>query len=199
MKSNNSKPQNILPDETIIDLYWQREERAISATDQKYGKYLYTIAYNIMSNRLDCEECVNDTYLNTWNAIPPKRPTAFALFLSKIIRNLSLERFRKEHASKRIPSELVVSLDELNDCMVCNKSAEEEFLIHDMIRILNEYLDTLTDRQMYIFVWRYYHCDTVRQIAKMLSMSEVTVHRELAAIRAGLKECLAREGYDYAT
>ena len=197
MKSNNSKPQNILPDETIIDLYWQREERAIVATDQKYGKYLFKIAYNIIANRLDCEECLNDTYLNTWNAIPPKRPTAFSLFLTKITRNLALGKFRLNHASKRIPSELVMSLEELDECLLCTKSLEEEYLLQDMRRVLNEFLRTLTDRQMYIFIWRYYYSDKVKDIARMLEMSEATVRRELAIIRTGLKERLVKEGYDY--
>ena len=155
----------IKTDEEIIELFWQRNEGAISATEQKYGHYLYTIAYNIISNRLDCEECLNDTYLNTWNAIPPKRPSAFALFLSKITRNLALERFRYYHAAKRMPSELVTSLDELNDCLACSKSVEEEYLISEIVRILNDYLLTLTDRQACIFVWRYYHCDTLDHIA----------------------------------
>jgi len=160
---------------------------------------LYTIAYNIIKNRLDCEECVNDTYLNTWNAIPPKRPTAFALFLSKIIRNLALGRFRKNHATKRIPSELVVSLEELDDCLVCSKSAEEEFMLQEMKRILNDFLSTLTDRQLYTFIWRYYYNDSVKNIGRMLDMSETTVRRELSSIRAELKEHLIKGGFEYET
>ena len=197
MKSK--QPLANLPDEDIIELYWQRSESAITATEQKYGKYLYTIAYNIISNRLDCEECLNDTYLNTWKAIPPKRPTVFSVFLTKITRNLALSRFRQTHSAKRIPSELVVSLSELDDCLACGKSAEEEYMLQEMARILNTYLRSLSDRQTYIFMWRYYHCDSVRNIARMLSLSEVTIHRELASIRQGLKECLAKEGFIYGT
>ena len=193
----NKKHIYSLSDDAIIDMYWQRNESAITATEHKYGKYLYTIAYNIINNRLDCEECLNDTYLNTWNAIPPTRPTAFALFLSKIIRNLALGRFRMNHAAKRIPAEMVVSLEELDECMFCMKQAKEEAIIQDMRRILNDFLGSLTDRQMYIFVWRYYHCDPTQKIAKMLDMSESTVRRELASIRQGLKTCLLKEGYTY--
>ena len=197
MKPNDINQTSDMTDEAIIELYWQRNEQAIAATDQKYGRYLYTIAYNIINDRLDCEECLNDTYLNTWNAIPPKRPSAFAVFLSKIIRNLALERFRYHHAVKRVPSEMVVSMEELDDCLVCTKSVEEEYLLQEMVRILNDYLLTLTDRQMYVFVWRYYHCDTLDNIAQMIGMSKITVRRELATIRAGLKARLEKEGYTY--
>ncbi len=197
MKSNGSLPSEHLSDNEIIELYWQREEGAISATDRKYGKYLYTVAYNIIANRLDCEECVNDTYLNTWNAIPPKRPTAFALFLSKIIRNLALERFRRDHAAKRIPSEMVVSLEELDECLLCSKSAEEDYIMQEIRNIINDFLASLSDRSLYIFIWRYYYCDPVKHIARMLSMSETTVRRELASIRDELKQRLVKEGYEY--
>ena len=199
MKAKNKQPVIHISDTAIIELYWQRNEDAIVATDEKYGKYLYTIAYNIIYNRLDCEECVNDTYLNTWNAIPPKRPTAFALFLSKIIRNLALGRFRSNHAAKRIPSEMTVSLEELDDCLVCTKSVEEEYMLQEMKNILNQFLSTLSDRELYIFVWRYYHCDSVKHIAHLLSLSETTVRRELAAIRNSLKQLLVQEGYGYET
>lgn len=198
MPNDNQKSTN-LSDSDIIDLYWKRDEKAISETDAKYGNYLYVIAYNIIANRLDCEECVNDTYLNTWNAIPPKRPTAFAMFLSKIIRNLALGRFRSNHAAKRIPSEMLVTLDELDDCLVCSKSAENEYMIEEMKSIINDFLSSLSDRQMYIFVWRYYHCDSTKSIARMLNVSETTVRRELSSIREDLRERLVKEGYSYET
>ena len=103
--------QSTMSDEDIVALYFARNEKAISETDLKYGRYLFTIAYNIVHDRLDCEECLNDTYLGTWNAIPPHRPPVFQVFLSKIMRNTAVDKFRKTRASKRIPSELVVSLD----------------------------------------------------------------------------------------
>ena len=92
---------------------------------------------------------------------------------------------------------MMVSLEELDECMLCMKQAKEEAIIQDMRRILNDFLGSLTDRQMYIFVWRYYHCDPTQKIAKMLDMSESTVRRELASIRQGLKTCLLKEGYTY--
>ena len=189
--------QEILQDDEIIALYWKREERAIEATDVKYGKYLYTIAYNILRDGLDSEECLNDTYLGTWNAIPPNKPTAFRVFLSKITRNIALGRFRKATAAKRIPSEVIVSLDELDEGLCFEVGEDEKYIIHEMSRILNAYLRTLSDHDAFIFVCRYYYSDTVDYIAKLLGVSGNTVLRDLAKIRMGLKEALKKEGYSY--
>ena len=112
MKQNNEiSKENHLSDEEIIELYWQREEKALTATDEKYGRYLYTIAYNIVRDNLDSEECLNDTYLGAWNSIPPNRPNLFLVFLSKIMRNVAVDKFRSNRAKKSIPSSLVQSLD----------------------------------------------------------------------------------------
>ena len=185
----------ILSDEEIIALYWNREERAIEATDHKYGKYLYKIAYNIVKDELDCEECLNDTYLGAWNSIPPKRPTAFQVFLAKIMRNMALGRFRKSNASKRIPPEIIVSLDELDECANFEPGEDEKYFINEIGKILNSYLNSLSDRQTFIFVCRYYYSDSVINIAKMLELSENTILRDLSKIRKGLKERLEKEGY----
>jgi len=193
---NRNSNLGALSDEEIIALYWKREEKAISATDAKYGRYLYVIAYNILRNEQDSEECLNDTYLGTWNAIPPQRPTAFQVFLSKITRNISLGKFRKQTASKRIPPEMVVSLEELDECMAFECGEDEKYQIHVLSCALNKYLHTLSDRKLFIFVCRYYYSDPVLSIAKMLRMSESTVMRELAAIRHGLKEHLEKEGIE---
>lgn len=185
----------ILSDEEIIDMYWERDENAIPETDKKYGNYLFTIANNIVKDRLDCEECVNDTYLGTWNKIPPERPNIFRVFLAKIVRNIAISRFRKNSAQKRIPSEMQISLDELNDCITSTPSAEEEYLTAKVVEILNTYLKTLSRRKELIFICRYYYADKISNIAKMLGVSENTVYRELGEIRTGLREQLTKEGY----
>ena len=190
---NNDNSAKIYSDQEIVTLYWNREESAIKATDDKYGKYLYTIAYNILNNDLDSEECLNDTYLGTWNTIPPHKPSALLVFLSKIMRNISLGRFRKMTASKRIPPEIIVSLDELDECTHFEAGEDEKYYINQLSRLLNAYLRTLTDRQTFIFICRYYYSDTVVRIAQMLKLSESTVMRELAKIRQGLKEYLDME------
>ena len=110
-----------MTDEAIIELFWQRDERAISVTDAKYRAYLFTIAQNIIYDTYDCDECLSDTYLRTWNKISPTRPRIFSAFLAKITRGLALDKFRRNTAEKRIPSELVVSLSEhtaLSDAVI---------------------------------------------------------------------------------
>lgn len=183
------------PDEDIVDLYWQRDETAIRETDRKYGRYLFTISYNMLHDRMDCEECVNDTYLGAWNSIPPTRPQFLQVFLSKIIRNISVNRYKKNTAGKRIPSELTVSLDELHEGINYDGFSDDEFATRELGRILNQYIATLTDRQEFIFVCRYYYSDRIADIATMLQVSENTVNRELASIRQGLRERLEKEGY----
>ena len=182
--------KKILPDEEIISLYWNRNESAIDATDVKYGKYLYTIAYNILNDNMDSEECLNDTYLGTWNRIPPARPNAFQIFISKIMRNVAVDKFRKKTADKRIPSELIVSLNEIEDYIPAENSAE----MMEIARILNEYVRSLSDIASFIFVCRYYYSDSVDKIAKMLKYSQSTVYRELSKIRNGLRERFEKEG-----
>ena len=194
---NNRRTCELLSDEEIVALYWQREERAIEATDVKYGKYLYTIAYNILRDGLDSEECLNDTYLGTWNSIPPNKPTMLQVFLSKITRNIALGRFRKVTAAKRIPPEIIMSLDELDEVLCFEAGEDEKYLIRELSRILNEYLRSLSDRQSFVFVCRYYYSDSIDSIAKMLGMSANTVLRDLAKIREGLRTVLTKEGYSY--
>ena len=192
---STSRKAAVLADEKIIDLYWERDEQAISETDKKYGKYLFTIAYNIVHDRLDCEECLNDTYLGTWNRIPPTRPNVFQVFLSRIMRNIAIDRFRKNTAAKKIPSELVCSLEELDECIADGMTVEEEYAVREIARVLNDYLRELPDRSEFIFVCRYYFSDYVKKIAEMLKVSEDTVYRELSQMRKELKVRLEKEGF----
>ncbi len=183
-----------LPDDRIVDMYWERDERAIKETDQKYGRYLYAISYNILQDHLDSEECINDTYLTTWNKIPPTRPNVLQRFLSKITRDISVDRYRENHARKHVPSELIVSLDELEECIDGMTSAEENEAVAQISRVLNVYLHGLSERDRFIFVCRYYYADSVQYIAKMLEISDKTVYRELSKMRRELREALAKEG-----
>ncbi|MBE6559213.1 MAG: sigma-70 family RNA polymerase sigma factor [Ruminococcaceae bacterium] len=183
-------------DETIVELYWQRDESAIQLTDEKYGKYLFTIGYNILRDRLDCEECLNDTYLGTWNAIPPSKPNPLQVFVSKIMRNTAVDRLRSRITQKRIPSEMLISLEELDECLSCAPTPAEEYDMRELASILNGYLRALSARQEFVFVCRYYYADTIESIARMLDVGEATVYRDLKAIRGGLKKCLEKEGFD---
>ena len=193
--NNNDKTPRKLTDEEIIELYWNRNEEAITATDDKYGKYLFVIAYNIIHDNMDCEECLNDTYLSTWNRIPPTRPKFFQTFLSKIMRNIAIDRYRRKSADKRIASEITASLEELDECLPDVPGVEDEIMRREVIGILNAYLRELSQREVLIFICRYYYSDSVESIAEMLHVSRNTVFRELSKIRAGLRERLASEGY----
>ena len=197
MKSTKEmNERNPLSDEAIIQLYWKREERAIEETDLKYGKYLYTIAYNIVHDHLDCEECLNDTYLGTWNQIPPTRPTVFHVFLSRIMRNIAVDRYRKNSAEKRIPSELVMSLDELQHCIPAPEEHVDEY-VEQMGGVLNVFLRSLDDVDEFMFVCRYYYADNLDTIAQMLQTSKSTVFRRLTRLREKLAEILRQEGRLY--
>ena len=194
---NNTANQKNISDEEIIDLYWQREERAIKETDMKYGRYLFTIAYNIVHDRLDCEECLNDTYLGTWNAIPPNRPNIFQVFLARIMRNSAVDKYRERTASRRIPSELTDSLSELEEAISYSENISEDVFVKDAIKVLNTYLMELDDKDRFVFVCRYYYADSVPQIAKMTQSSERTVFRILASTREKLKKKLEEAGFKY--
>ena len=195
MNSAESLGERCLSDEEIIELYWQREEKAIAETDAKYGRYLYKIAYNIVHDRPDSEECLNDTYLGTWNRIPPACPNAFQIFLSKIMRNIAVDKFRRNSAKRKIPSSLMVSMEELDECVAYEPSVEEAYAIDELKRILDAYLRSLSDRDATVFICRYYYADPISEIAEMLHVSERTVSRLLVSLRNGLKETLEKEGY----
>ena len=185
-----------LSDEEIVELYWERNEKAIDATDKKYGKYLYTIAYNIVHDRLDCEECVNDTYLGTWNQIPPARPNVLQAFLSRIMRNIAIDRFRKNTASRRVPSELTVSLDELDECFLPPPATSDElYLLDEIARILNGYLHELDEQREFIFVCRYYYSDRIPAISELTGIEEKEISRQLSQMRKELRRRLEKEGH----
>ena len=183
-----------LSDEDIIELYWQRDESAIDETDFKYRKYLFTIAYNILYSNEDCEECLNDTYLGTWEAIPPEHPNYLKAFLTTIIRRVSINRYNEKNREKRIPSNMTDSLEELGDIMGEN-SIVQEIQAEQLGKIISDYLRSLNKRQRYIFMSRYYMAEPIDKVARELGMSKSTVNKEIALIKSGLKKVLEREGY----
>lgn len=183
-------------DEYIIELFWQRDQSAIDKTDRKYGRYLYTVAYNLLHDPLDCEECKNSTYLGAWNAIPPDRPDVFKAYLTKIMRRISINRFKEKTRQKRVPSELTESLSELGLDPVDRSTPEEELEAIELGRVISRYLRGLDDRGRCVFISRYYFADPIKQIAKNFGVTESAIYKELTAIRDGLKEHLEREGFE---
>lgn len=182
--------QSIIADEQIIELYWQREEQAIKETDKKYGQFLFRIAYNILHERSDCEECQNDTYLGVWNAIPPTKPTVFPAFITRIMRRIALDRYKEKTAKRRIPSEYTVSMEDLKDTLHSNETVDLEYAAEELGKIISDYVRSLTDRRRYIFIDRFYLAESVDTIASDLAISVPTVYREIDKIKQGLKTYL---------
>ena len=193
--ARSSKLQGLaITDEQIIELYWQRNEKAIQETERKYGKRLWQIAFNILHDTEDCEECLNDTYFGTWNAIPPNRPNLFSSFVFKIMRNHALNKYKEKARLSRIPSELTVSIEDLYDTLHSTNSPESELSAKELGKLINQYLDSLTERQRYVFIGRFYMGDTLDVIAKQLNVHLSTVQRETVKIKKGLKAYLERNG-----
>lgn len=184
--------QAVVADEQIIEMYWQRNELAIQETDKKYGQFLFRIAYNILHDRLDCEECQNDAYLDTWNAIPPTRPIVFSAFITQITRRIALDRYKEKSRKKRIPSELTVSIEDMNETLHDYSMVDAHYDIKEIGRVINEYVKKLSDRQRYIFIDRFYLAESVETISTDLSISVATVYREIEKIKQGLKIHLER-------
>ena len=185
-----------MEDREIVNLYWERNTSAIKETDTKYGGYCKAIAKNILGNHEDAEECVNDTYLNTWNSIPPNRPNVLSTYLGKITRNLSFDRFRHRHAEKRGGGEIELILDELDECVSDTDSVEQEVEKKELVQAINRYLDTLTQEKCSIFLCRYWYAISVSEIAARFGMSEGNVSVTLNRIRHQLKNYLEERGYD---
>ena len=185
----------LISDEKIIELYFKRDERAITETDAKYRKFLFSIAYNILHDTCDCEECLNDTYKDTWNSIPPARPSLFRAFLATIMRRTAIDLYKTKTRQKRISSEFTVSLSEIED-FISNKddtfSSVDE---NELGRVISDFLRSLPERRMYIFMSRYYIFRPINEISKLLGCSESTVNKEIATIKKQLKEKLEKEGY----
>lgn len=184
-----------MEDQKIIDLYWQRSEQAIQETDSKYGGYCYCIAYNILANREDSEESVSDTYLAAWRAIPPKRPGILQAFLGKITRHLSIDRWRRRTAEKRGGGEIVLALEELEDCLSDGLSAEDAVQKKELTVFINRFLDALPETERNVFLCRYWYVDAVQDIADAFGFSVGKVNSMLFRTRQKLRRALEKEGY----
>ena len=183
-----------MEDDKIIALYWARKEEAISETDRKYGSYCRSISFRILNDKEDSEECVNDTWLHTWNAIPPGKPEFLAGFLGKIVRNLSISKYRAGHAQKRGSGETQALLDELEECIPSGKSVEDEIEGRETAAAINRFLETLDAESRKIFVRRYFWAEPVKELAGNLNISEGKVKSQLFRMRAKLKMHLEKEG-----
>ncbi len=184
----------ITSDSDIIELYFARDESAITKTDEKYGKMLMRLAYNILHDRLDAEECKSDTYLSVWNAVPPTCPAVLGAFLTEVLRRTAISRYRERTGKKRVPSELTASIDELAAVLACDDTTEDDFSAHELGRLISAYVHSLEKRERYIFVSRFYMGETIAYIADTLGVGTTTVHREIKHLKDGLRAHLSENG-----
>lgn len=183
-----------MKDTEILDLYFKRSEQAIAETQQVYGNYCYSIAWNILHVKEDSEECVNDTWMRAWNAIPPARPTHFSLFLGTITRNLSFDRWKQKNALKRGNGEMEAALDELAECVPDKSSTEDIVEEQELQRQINEFLGTLKEKDRNIFLRRYWYAEEYSEIARRYGLNLNTVKTTLFRVRGKLKAYLEQEG-----
>lgn len=184
-----------MDDSRIVELYCQRNADAVKETDNKYGAYCFAIADNILHNKEDSEECVNDTWLNTWNAIPPQKPTKLQMFLAKITRNLSFNRYNARSAEKRGGGEIVLVLDELAECLAGEADVESEYEAKELGQCIRYFVRALSERDGNVFVRRYFFTEPVAKIAKRYGLTENNVMVILSRIRKKLKAHLVKEGF----
>jgi len=182
-----------MEDERILELFFARSELAIHALDEKYGKLCYRLSYNILNSRPDAEECVNDAYLNTWNAIPPKRPKPLSAFVCKIVHNLSVSRRRVNTAVKR-NSAYDIAMDEMETCIAAPSRVEEGIEARELAGLIENFLDTLTPENRRIFLRRYWFFDSYAEIAGQLGLPEKTVSMRLTRTRRLLRDFLTEKG-----
>ena len=182
-----------MEDSNIISLYLARSEQAIQETDNKYGRYCFQIAWNILDNRQDGEECVSDTYLTAWKSIPPTRPNSLSAFLGKITRHIALDRWRRRSAEKRGGGEVDVALEELEDCIEGTDTVEGTLQRKELQAALNRFLETLPERERVFFVSRYWYLRSVGEIAEKTGLSLGSVKTQLCRTRKKLRFFLEQE------
>lgn len=184
-----------MDDAKIVQLYFDRNEQAIPATADKYGNYCTSIAKNILGNHEDAEECVNDTYLNAWNSIPPHQPKMLSTFLGKIVRNLAFNRYKYNTADKRGSGEIALVLEELAGCVSGKDDVEQAYEHKELVAAINDFLGILPSEKRNIFVCRYWYSDSIADIATRYDMNYAAVSMTLNRLRTKLHNYLIKRGY----
>ena len=182
-----------LDDRKIIELFFERSEQAIVELSNKYGSVCTKVAFNILNNKQDNEECVNDAYLGTWNTVPPQNPNPLLSYVCRIVRNLAIKRYHANTAAKR-NSIYDVALDELENCFPSFASVEYEFSAMETARMIDAFLETLDQKNRIMFVRRYWHSDSIDDLAKLFYTSNHNISVRLSRTREKLKKYLIKEG-----
>ena len=185
-----------MEDADIVNLYWERDESAITHTQDKYDRYLTKIALNILSDAEDSRESVNDTYLAAWNSMPPHRPGVLSAYLAKLTRRISIDCFRGWNRAKRRGSQYALSLEELGECVSGGNTTEEIVNVKLLADAIGVYLRLQSPRARTAFLARYYYLDSLKEVAAACGMTEGQTKSLLYRTRVGLKEYLRKEGFD---
>ena len=183
----------MMEDAEIIDLLFKRDQQAIRELDTKYGKACYRLSYNIVNDRQDAEECVNDAYLGAWNTIPPARPDPLLTYLCKIVRNTSLNNYYRKKAAKR-NGRCAAAMEEIEACIASPDTVDAEIEARELARIIESFLDTLTAENRVIFMRRYWFSDSGRDIAEFVGLTEKNVSVRLTRIRGKMRKFLIERG-----
>lgn len=179
-----------MDDNAIIELFFARSEQAILELDSQYGKTFHKLSYNILNNRQDAEECVNDAYLGAWNAIPPTRPSPLLAFVCKIVRNHSFMRYHADRAAKRGGGNYTAALEELEDCLASSRTVEGDLEEKELVQVIEDFLETLSAENRIILMRRYWFSDSCGEIAARTGLSEKNVSVRLTRIRKQLRNYL---------
>lgn len=179
----------MMDDQSIVQLFFERSEKALAELDAKYGKLCYTLSRNILNSRQDAEECVNDAYLGVWNTVPPARPDPLRAYLCKIVRNVSLKLYYRKKAEKR-SSAYDIAMQELEDCLPAPNTVESEVEAKELAHMIETFLDTLSEENRVIFLRRYWFSDPYADIAKRTGISEKSVSMRLVRIRKQMRQYL---------
>lgn len=183
-----------MEDQAIIDLYWQRSDRAIAESDSKYGRYCTTIATNICGNQEDAEECVSDTWFTAWNQMPPKRPTILSAFFGAITRNTAINYVRTRQRKKRGGGQMDLVLSELEDCLPSSDDVEKAMEMRELMGAIRQFVGDLREEDRTLFLARYYYMTPIAQIAERLHYSESKVKTTLYRLRQQLGKKLKEDG-----
>ena len=183
-----------MEDSQIIGLYFKRDEAAISETATKYGAFCHGIALNILSINADADECVNDTYLQAWNSIPPQKPGKLGAWLGKVVRNIAFNLWKKNHRQKRYAG-MEQLLNELEDCIPSPVTVEREIEEQELTKIINTWLASLSQNDRILFVRRYWNGESVAMLAQERGMSPANMAKRMYRLRKNLKFKLEEEGY----
>ena len=182
-----------MEDSKIIELYWQRNETAITETARKYGTFCHGIAINLLHVKEDAEECLNDTYHTAWNSMPPQKPDKLRAWLGKVVRNLSLALWNKNHRQKRYGG-MTELLDELEECIPSSETVERTIEAKELSEVIDRWLMGLSREERALFVRRYWNGTSLSELASLWGSSPNKLAQKMFRLRAGLRAALEKEG-----